>query len=51
MEETLTPEYQGDQDSIIEYLYNQLDTEEYEDEFEKIISHYLKNSVLLLKAS
>ena len=45
----MPPAYQCDTDYVIEYLYNQLDTEEDDHEFGKIFDHYLKNDVLFLR--
>ena len=39
LEETLPPEYQGYPDSIVYDLYNQLEAEEDNYEFESIVDH------------
>ena len=49
MEEILTSESQGYLNSIIEDLYNQLEIEEDNYDFGKIIDHYFKNGVTFLK--
>ena len=48
MEETLPPESQGDTDSIIDDLCNQLEIEGDDCDFEKIVYHYSNNGDLFL---
>ena len=51
LDETLPPEKQGDPNSIVDDLYNQLKVEKDDYEFERIVDNYFKDGFFFLKAS
>ena len=49
LKETIPPEEQGDPNSIVGDLYNQLEVEKDDYEFERIFDHYFNDGILFLK--
>ena len=45
----MPPESQGDTESVVEYMYNQLDTEYDYYDFDNVFNHYFNNDVLFSK--